>query len=86
MRLSSPLKIPIYYERLQSPLASFSALDDLNVTASHCFGHLGPRASPGTISLDLVTNEFINGLLGANLIDLIGKVGFVTLVLHLRIR
>jgi len=54
---------PIYCDRLQSPLASFSTLDDLNVTAGHSFGHLGPRASPGTISLDLVTNGFINGLL-----------------------
>jgi hypothetical protein len=29
--LSSPLKNPIYCDRLQSPLASFSSLDDLNV-------------------------------------------------------
>jgi hypothetical protein len=59
------LKNPIYYDRLQSPLASFSSLDDLNVTDGHCFSHLGTRASPATISLDLVTNGFINGLLAA---------------------
>jgi len=58
---------PIYCDRLQSPPASFSSLDDLNMTCGHSFGHLGTRASPAAISLDLVTTGFINGLLGSAL-------------------
>ena len=62
-RPSSLLKNPIYCDRLQSPLASFSTLDDLNMTCGHSFRHLRPRASPTSISLNLVTSEFFNRLL-----------------------
>jgi hypothetical protein len=43
--LNSPLKNPIYCDRLQSPLASFSSLDDLNVTPAtvSVISGLGPR-------------------------------------------
>jgi hypothetical protein len=58
------LKNPIYCGWLVFPPTSFSTLDDLNVTASHDFGHLGTRASSEKKPLILVTNEFFNGLLG----------------------
>ncbi len=63
--LNSPLKNPIYCGWLVFPSTSFSTLDDLNVTASHDFGHLGTRASSEKKPLILVTNEFFNGLLAA---------------------
>jgi hypothetical protein len=61
---SSLLKNSYYCERLQSTPASFSTLDDLTVTFSHCFGHLGSRASPAMTSLVLATIGFFNRLLG----------------------